>query len=91
MSTELNNLTEQEVSIDLKKREFMGRMGKYAVVGAGMATLMTPTDSSANCYGRSHHGRNSWKPSRKRRAAIKAKIQRRRAAIKARRNSWKQG
>ena len=64
MSTELNDLTEQEISVDLKKREFMGKMGKYAVVGAGMTVLMTPTASSANNHGthcgtgKKHHG---WK------------------------------
>ncbi len=61
MSKELSNLTEEEVNVDLEKREFMGKMGKYAVVGAGMATLMTPTASTANCYGkRSRHGNNGW-------------------------------
>jgi hypothetical protein len=36
-------------NVDLKKREFMGKVGKYAV-GAGMATLMTPTLSTAGNY-----------------------------------------
>jgi len=64
MSNKLSDLTEQELNIDLKKREFMDKMGKYAIVGAGMATLMTPTASSANNYGtrcgtgKKHHG---WK------------------------------
>ena len=56
MSTELNDLTEQEANVDIKKREFMDKMGKYALVGAGMATLMTPTASSAGNYGRN----NGW-------------------------------
>lgn len=33
-------------TIDLEKRKFIGKCGKYAV-GAGMAILMTPTASSA--------------------------------------------
>ena len=56
MSSELNNLTEEEVSVDLERREFMDKMGKYAIAGAGMATLMTPTASSAGNYGRN----NGW-------------------------------
>ena len=56
MSAELNNITEEEVNVDLKKRDFMDKMGKYAIVGAGMATLMTPTASSAGNYGRN----NGW-------------------------------
>jgi len=48
VSAELN----EEASVDLKKREFMDKMGKYAIVGAGMATLMSPAESSANNYGR---------------------------------------
>ncbi|WP_201352051.1 hypothetical protein [Hydrogenimonas urashimensis] len=36
--------------VDVRKRAFMKKFGKYAVVGAGMATLMTPTLSSANSY-----------------------------------------
>jgi len=49
-----------EASVDLRKREFMGKFGKYAVVGAGMATLMTPTLSTANSYGRVPQGNNGW-------------------------------
>ena len=71
MSTELNDLTEQEVNVDLKKREFMGKVGKYAV-GAGMATLMTPTLSTAGNYNAPddnsvhypdtiNHGDDNWK------------------------------
>ena len=46
----VNSVTNKEASVDLEKREFMGKVGKYAVVGAGMATLMDPTSSSAGCY-----------------------------------------
>ncbi len=63
MSKELNEVVEREVNVDLKKREFMEKVGKYAVVGAGMATLMTPTASSANCYGHTIKfkcGNNGW-------------------------------
>jgi len=42
----MSNKLDNSVNIDLKKREFMGKVGKYAI-GAGMATLMTPTASSA--------------------------------------------
>jgi len=51
MSIEINDIIKKDASVDLKKREFMGKVGKYAVVGAGMATLMTPTKSSACNYG----------------------------------------
>ncbi|GIU00030.1 hypothetical protein TSL6_05360 [Sulfurovum sp. TSL6] len=46
MSNKLNKKTETDVTIDLEKRKFIGKCGKYAV-GAGMATLMMPTVSSA--------------------------------------------
>lgn len=46
----INDVTNEESNIDLKKREFMGKVGKYAI-GAGMATLMTPTLSTAGNYG----------------------------------------
>ena len=46
MSTENN----EEISVDSEKRKFMVKAGKYAVVGAGMATLMTPGASSAGNY-----------------------------------------
>jgi len=39
-----------EINVDLQKRKFMGKVGKYAI-GAGMATLMTPTLSTAGNYG----------------------------------------
>ena len=59
MSMDLNDFTEQ-VSIDLKNREFMEKVGKYAV-GAGMATLMTPTLSTAGNYGqRCNLKNNGW-------------------------------
>ncbi len=48
MSNKLDEV--KEANVDLEKREFMGKVGKYAAVGAGMATLMTPTLSTANSY-----------------------------------------
>lgn len=50
MSTKINEVTKEKASVDLKKREFMGKVGKYAAVGAGMATLMSPTLSTAGNY-----------------------------------------
>ena len=48
MSTEINGVhTKQNIEVDAEKRAFMKKCGKYAAVGAGMATLMTPTASSA--------------------------------------------
>lgn len=41
---------DKKANIDMDKREFMGKVGKYAI-GAGMATLMTPTLSTAGNYG----------------------------------------
>lgn len=38
-----------EANVDLQKRKFMGKVGKYTI-GAGMATLMTPTLSTASNY-----------------------------------------
>ena len=55
-----NSVTDQETSVDLDKREFMGKVGKYAAVGAGMATLMTPTLSTAGNYGTGCHRRPRW-------------------------------
>ena len=46
MSDKLDELMENEVSVDLEKREFMSKFGKYAVVGVGMAALMTPKASA---------------------------------------------
>jgi len=46
-------IIDTQVEVDAQKRTFMKKMGKYAVVGAGMSVLMTPTDSSANAYGHS--------------------------------------
>ena len=49
MSTELNSVnTKQEIEVDAEKRAFMKKAGKYAAVGAGMATLMSPTSSVAS-------------------------------------------
>ncbi len=53
---------DEETSVDSKKREFMTKAGKYAVVGAGMATLMTPGVSTAGNYGHPKRlkGNNGW-------------------------------
>ncbi len=65
MSTELNSVnTKQEIEVDAEKRAFMKKCGKYAAVGAGMATLMTPTSvlQSGN-YGSTTHSsgcNNGW-------------------------------
>ncbi len=61
MSTEINEVTKEKASVDLKKREFMGKVGKYAAVGAGMATLMTPAFSKSGNYNvRGPKGNNGW-------------------------------
>ncbi len=57
------NKDNEETSVDAKKREFIAKAGKYAVVGAGMATLMTPRTSTAGNYGNgggSGSHRRSW-------------------------------
>lgn len=51
MSAEIIDATKEVNTVDAQKRAFMKKFGKYAIAGAGMATLMTPTLSSANCYG----------------------------------------
>ena len=51
MSTEINSIdTKENIEVDAEKRAFMKKFGKYAAVSAGMATLMTPTKSSACNY-----------------------------------------
>ena len=51
MSTELNSVnTKQEIEVNAEKRAFMKKAGKYAAVGAGMATLMSPTLSATDNY-----------------------------------------
>lgn len=47
MSSKSDNVIDNSTNVDLEKRKFIGKCGKYAIVGAGMATLMTPTTSSA--------------------------------------------
>jgi len=47
MSYKLDESIEDEVSVDLEKREFMSKFGKYAVVSVGMAALMTPNASAS--------------------------------------------
>ena len=47
MSKKLDELMENEVSVDLEKRKFMSQFGKYAVVSVGMAALMTPNASAS--------------------------------------------
>lgn len=59
MSNRSEETNKNKVSVDLQKREFMGKVGKYAAVGAGMATLMTPTLSTANSYSRVRQD-NGW-------------------------------
>jgi len=49
MSKNENGYETEKANVDLEKREFMGKLGKYTV-GAGMATLMTPTLSTAGNY-----------------------------------------
>jgi len=57
MSTEMNDVkTEKKLEVNAEKRAFMKKFGKYAVVSAGMATLMTPTKSSAGNYGGGNTG-----------------------------------
>ena len=46
----MSNKVNENASVDSTKREFMVKAGKYAVVGAGMAALMTPGASSAKNY-----------------------------------------
>ena len=50
MSAEIIEATKEEIQVDVQKRAFMSKFGKYAVAGAGMAVLMTPTASSATNY-----------------------------------------
>ena len=50
MSAEIIEATKEEETVDVQKRAFMSKFGKYAAAGAGMAVLMTPTLSSANTY-----------------------------------------
>jgi len=57
MSNKLDEV--KETNVDLQKREFMGKVGKYAI-GAGMATLMTPTLSTAGNYSTSANCNNGW-------------------------------
>ncbi len=47
----MSNKDDRDTSVDSTKREFMVKAGKYAVVGAGMATLMTPGASASDHYG----------------------------------------
>ena len=52
MSKEINSVnTKQEIEVDVEKRAFMKKFGKYAAVGAGMSVLMGPGVSTANAYG----------------------------------------
>ena len=60
MSNKLDEVTldevTKEVSVDLQKRAFIKKFGKYAVVGAGMSTLMTPAFSYADNYSQKETG-----------------------------------
>lgn len=64
MSRKLDESNNNEAIVDLQKREFMGKFGKYAIVGAGMATLMTPNASASFNSGckprRGPQGNNGW-------------------------------
>ena len=60
MSNKLDELIENEVSVDLDKREFISKFGKYTAVSVGMATLMTPTLSTAKNYSASAGCNNGW-------------------------------
>ena len=44
-----NNINE-ETNVGSSRRDFIAKAGKYAVVGAGMAALMTPGASAAKKY-----------------------------------------
>ena len=50
MSARIVKATTERAIVDVRKRAFMKKFGKYAIAGAGMATLMTPTRSSARGY-----------------------------------------
>jgi len=52
MSAEIKDATEETAAVDAQKRAFLKKFGRYATAGAGMATLMSPTLSSANNYER---------------------------------------
>jgi len=57
MSKEINSVnTKQEIEVDVEKRAFMKKFGKYAAVGAGMSVLMGPGVSKANAYGCGNNG-----------------------------------
>ena len=63
MSRKLDEINNNEARVDLQKRKFMGKFGKYAIVGAGMATLMTPNASASfnsGCKPRKLHRDNGW-------------------------------
>jgi len=63
MSNKLDELIENELSVDLEKRKFMNKFGKYAVVSVGMAALMTPNASASFNSGgkpRGPQGNNGW-------------------------------
>ena len=47
MSKKLDEVPNNEVRVDLQKREFMSKFGKYAAVSVGMAALMTPNASAS--------------------------------------------
>ena len=51
IDVETNVDVDEDTSVESARRKFMVKAGKYAVVGAGMATLMSPAASASNCYG----------------------------------------
>ena len=61
MSAEIIDATKEVSTVDAQKRAFMKKFGKYAIAGAGMATLMTPTLSSAGNYVIKGHAKEQWR------------------------------
>ena len=66
MFRKLEETNNNEANVDLEKREFIGKFGKYAIVGAGMTALMTPNASASFNSGcrprrpRGPQGNNGW-------------------------------
>ena len=56
-----NKSNEKVYAMDKGKRAFIEKFGKYAVAGAGMAVLMSPTSSSANSYNKCSYSPQSSK------------------------------
>ena len=58
MSAEIK-ATEEETQVDVQKRAFMSKFGKYAIAGAGMGLLMGPAMSTANAYDSDYFGHDT--------------------------------